>query len=166
MTSCQEIIQTIPTLTQLKYFVLEEIDMGYVIPRFSPAMTKLERVQLDTVTMLSAAWTELFSSVGLLPRCITVKLSMIKMTSQEWRELLLCVGVLPLPVTVEIEQCWGPSREEWQTIVNVIKTTPTFSLLEDLHFLFYNDDVDDDNYDGDDDDDDDDYASLTLKKKQ
>jgi hypothetical protein len=104
MSFCQEMIQTIPTLTQLQYLQLEGIDMDYVIPRVSPAMTQLKHVKLTYVTMSSAEWQKLFSSVGQLQH----------------------------PVTVELDDCKGPSREEWQAIVNVIKTTPTLSLLKDL----------------------------------
>jgi hypothetical protein len=130
-------IQTIPTLTQLQHLELWRIDMDDVIPRLSPAMTQLESVVLQEVKMSSAAWQELLLSVGQLPLSITVQLSFITMTSQEWRELLLSVGGLQHPVTVKLTSCKGPSREEWLTVVNVIKTTPTLSLLHDLSIDMY-----------------------------
>jgi hypothetical protein len=129
-------IQTIPTLTQLQHLQLRWMDMDDVIPRVSTAMTKLEYVELHGVNMLSAVWREFFVSVGQLPRSITFQLSIITMTSQEWRELLLSIGQLQHPVTVELSRCTGPSREEWQAIVNEIKSTPTLSWIQDLHLRF------------------------------
>jgi hypothetical protein len=118
MSSCQEMIQTIPTLTQLQYLWLGEIDMDDVIPRVSPAMTQLKRVVLGGVKLSSAAW----------------------------QKFVLSVGQLQHPVTVELYLCKGPSEEEWQAIVNVIKKTPTLSLLPDLRINVFG-------------------ASLTLKNK-
>lgn len=117
MVSCQAMIQTIPTLTQIKDFKLERVDIDGT-PQFSSAMTKLKRVELPEV----------------------------KMSYSAWKKLLLSVVRLPPSVVVKLSRCEGPSKEEWKTIVNMIKLKPILSLIQDLSIGMLGD------------------ASLTLKK--
>jgi hypothetical protein len=83
-----------PTLTQLQYFTLADIDMDDRKLRFSPAMTKLEEVELNKLIMTPEAWSELFNSLSELPRLKFLTLCKVSMDDSIARSFSLAMTKL------------------------------------------------------------------------
>jgi hypothetical protein len=77
--SSQDIIKTIPTLTQLINIKLEIIEIDEGTTCISSEVTRLEGMSLQGALMSPTAWTELFLVVAELPRLRYIMLGNINM---------------------------------------------------------------------------------------
>jgi hypothetical protein len=83
--------------------------------------------------MTGSAWKALFLSFASLPKIINVKLKDISMNVLKWKELFVNVNSLSQPVTIELDQCKGPSTQEWRAIVDESRLLSTLSVEESLY---------------------------------